>query len=101
MRLQRSIRPLLRSPAFTVTAVLTLALGIGATTAIFSVVDSVLLKPLPYPEPDRFVVPQTKLLTNGDTWAVNYGDFLDWRDEHVFAAVAAWQQAELDLTGGQ
>ena len=100
MRLQRSIRPLLRSPAFTVTAVLTLALGIGATTAIFSVVDSVLLKPLPFPEPDRFVVPQTKLLTNGDMWAIAYGDFMDWRDEHVFAAVAAWQPAELDLTAG-
>src|SRR5262245_26701441 len=53
--LRHSVRMLLRNPAFAVTAILTLALGIGATTAIFSVVDGVLLKPLPYPDPEAVV----------------------------------------------
>src|SRR5262249_58534324 len=77
----------------------TLALGIGATTAIFSVVHSVLLAPLPIGYPDRVVIPQSKQSTTGNTWSITYADFMDWRDNHVFDAVAAFQGADMDLTG--
>src|SRR5215212_2741602 len=69
-----AVRTLRRSPGFTMAAVLALALGIGATTAIFSVVDAVLLRPLPYAEPDRLAV-----IFNGTSSAVSPANFLDWR----------------------
>src|SRR4051794_22158 len=69
-----AVRTLRRSPGFTLAAVLALALGIGATTAIFSVVDAVLLRPLPYAEPDRLAV-----IFNGTSSAVSPANFLDWR----------------------
>jgi hypothetical protein len=53
--LHQTLRLLLKSPGFTITAILILGFGIGANTAIFSLINSVLLKPLPYPEPDRLV----------------------------------------------
>ena len=58
-------RTLRKSPAFTLTAVVTIALGIGASTAIFSVVHAVLLKPLPYPEPDRLTILWGEMRTRG------------------------------------
>ena len=95
----QAIRSLRRSVAFSGAAILTLALGIGATTAIFSVVRSVLLAPLPFPESDRVVVPQSTSTTTGGGWSVTYADFMDWRDHHVFGQVAVYQPAPMDLTG--
>ena len=77
--LRYAFRQLLKSPGFTCVAVLALALGIGANTAIFSVVYGVLLRPLPFPEQDRlvFVGEWSEQVPN---MSVSYPNFLDWRD---------------------
>src|SRR6185295_12143228 len=76
--LRYAIRMLLRQPGFTIVAAIALALGIGANTAIFSVVNTVLLKPLPYPESERLVwMAETSDVAN--RW-VSYPNFRDWRD---------------------
>ena len=83
--LRYAIRILLKNPGFTSVAVITLALGIGANTAIFSVVNGVLLRPLPYREPDRIVT----ILHDG--WGpVSAPDFLDWQAQsHSFKQLSA------------
>jgi predicted permease len=95
-----AFRSLRKSTSFTVAAVLTLALGVGSTTAIFSVVQSVLLKPLPFPDAERIVVPQSRKISADGAWSITYADFMDWRDNQVFDKVAAIQFAQMDLTGG-
>ncbi|HEY7337044.1 MAG TPA: ABC transporter permease [Bryobacteraceae bacterium] len=96
-----AVRGLRKSPAFALTAVLSLALGIGANTAIFTVVDGVLLKPLPFPEPDRLVqVWESKPAAGYFRNVVNGLNFLDWRERsHSFTDVAAISQIPSDLTG--
>ena len=76
------IRTLTRQPGFAATAILTLALGIGATTAIFSVVNAVVLRPMPFDEPDRIVVVTNRNLKTGNlNTTVSGPDFRDWRDQ--------------------
>jgi putative ABC transport system permease protein len=80
-------RLLLRAPGFAAVALLTLALGIGANTAIFSVLNAVLLRPLPYSDPDRLVL-AGEVDRDGEPGNVGYATFLDWRDRsHGFAAM--------------
>ncbi len=94
-------RMLMKQPGFTLIAVLTLALGIGANTAIFSVVNAVMLRPLPYSEPDRLVqVWATNPQANrwGD-W-VSYPDFRDWREQNtVFEEIGACRGFAFNLSG--
>jgi predicted permease len=93
------VRTLRKNPGFALVAVLTLALGIGANTAIFSVVESVVLAPLPYPQPDRLVV-VTENRPNLKHMDISYPDFQDWqRSTRSFAQMAALDWRDYDLTG--
>jgi predicted permease len=97
-----ALRTLRKSPGFTATALLALALGIGANTAIFSVVNAVLLKPLTYPDADRIV--QLKVISpNGDNFSASATKFNSWRRlTQIFESVAAYEYngASYNLTGG-
>ena len=102
--LRYGFRILWKSPGFTAVAVLTLALGIGANTAIFSIVNSVLLRPLPFPQPDQLVSLNEKDMRGGMPGGViantSYPDFFDWRAQnHVFENMAAFRHAGYTLTG--
>src|SRR5688572_7160609 len=96
--LRYAVRTLAGARGFALTTILTLALGIGLTTAIYSVVAAVVLRPLPFPEPDRFVIPKTLDLAGDDRWSVTYADYRDWVDARVFEHVAVFQQTDADLT---
>ena len=97
--LQYGLRMLLKHPGVTAIAVLTLALGIGANTAIFSVVNAVLLNPLPYREPDRLVSLWENVPTHG-RWRASPANFFDWKKQNtVFEDVAAFGGASMTLTG--
>jgi predicted permease len=88
---QIGLRMLRKNPGFTFVAVLTLALGIGANSAIFSVVDAMLLRPLPYPQPGRLVrIWESSLKLDSPRNVVNPANFMDWRDQtNSFEAMAA------------
>jgi putative ABC transport system permease protein len=87
-----SLRVLIKSPAFTSIVVLTLALGIGANTAIFSFANGILLRPLPYPESDRLaVIHETALKRGIASMSVSFPNFLDWREQNtVFEGIATY-----------
>ena len=97
--LKYAARVLLKSPGFVLIAVLTLALGIGANTALFSVVNGVLLRPLPFPRPNELVVLSEKT-ANFDSSSISYPNFLDWqRSNSSFASLAAYRSDDFSITG--
>ncbi len=100
--LGHGLRVLRRTPVFTLSAVLTLALGVGATTAIFTVLDRVVLRPLPYADPERLVMiweaNRPQALLHEPVSPVN---FVDYRSLPAFADAAAWWRPTVNLTSGE
>jgi len=98
--IQHAIRSLLKSPGFTLASIVALALGIGANTAIFSLVNTVLFRPLPYKDPSRLVMLWQQPPSGGMN-DLSAADFQDWRDRnHSFEQMAAIAGAAFNLTGG-
>lgn len=101
MKIAHSIRELLRSPISTLTIVVSLALGIGANLAVFSALYSVLLKPLPYPDPDRLVALYESTTDKG-TRPVALANLVDWQDQSTrFEAMAAYLKRSFGFEVGQ
>ena len=97
------MRTLARNPLLPMTAVLTLALGIGATTAVFSVVDQVILEPLPYPEPDRVVrILENNPQLDAPSLIISSPNFTTYRNENeTFDFLAAFQNRQFDFRDGE
>src|SRR5262249_3911160 len=99
--LMYGLRALRRNPGFTAAVLLTLAFGIGANTAIFSVIDAALLRPMPYPNADRLVM-LYGVPASGNYGTISPADFLDCRDQsHSFEHLSAFSHVEFNLTGQQ
>ena len=100
-----SLRVLMRAPSFALAVIAVLALGIGANTAIFSIVNTVLLRPLPFDEPERLVrlfhVPPQATFPGMPRFAVSAANFYDWkRDARLFDGMALYRSRQFTLTGG-
>jgi predicted permease len=97
--LRYALRSFGRSPGFTLVALATIAIGVGGATAIFSVVDGVVLRPLPYPDPGR-ILTVFRVTRNGDDGAFSPADFLDvQRDARQLTSLAGFREDTVDLTG--
>jgi putative ABC transport system permease protein len=96
-----ALRQLRKKPGFTAIAVVTLALGIGASTAIFSAVDTILLRPLPYRQTERLViVSETLPAMSADEIGVAASEYIDYRDRNrSFSQVASYETGGFNLTG--
>jgi putative ABC transport system permease protein len=99
--LRYGLRILLKQPGFTLVAVITLALGIGANTAIFSLVNSILLRPLPFREPDRLVrMVQASPMLGLPSWGVSQADYAAYREQNrSFESIAIYNATATNLTG--
>ncbi len=97
--LQYGVRTLLKKPLFASVVIILLALGIGANTAIFTVVNAVLLRPLPYDDPQRIVM-ITETNASGDQTWVAPADFVDWQQSNSLESIAAMRWWSANLTGG-
>ena len=99
--LRYGVRMMMKQPAFTLVAVVTLALGIGANTAIFSLVNSILLRPLPFREPDRVVrMLQASPKLGLNSWGISQADFAAYREQNrSFETIALYNSSETNLTG--
>ena len=94
-----ALRVLRKNPGYALITIATLALGIGANTALFSIVNGVLLNPLPYPQPDELVIVSASK-PNFDHGSVSYPNFRDWqRDNRTLAALGVWRRTSFSLTG--
>ena len=99
--LRDAARALRHHPTFTLATVLTIALGIGANTAVFSVVHAVLLRPLPYPDADRLTWIAPHHDQTGQDTSGSRGDFLHWKQQtHLFEKMAAYGTQDLNLVAG-
>ena len=95
--LRYALRQLRRAPAVTLAVLLTFMLGIGVTTAVYTVVYDALLAPLPYPQPQQLVIIWSR--TDGERNVVSAGDFLDWkRQSSAFQQLAAWNESSSNLS---
>ena len=100
--LRLGFRQLLRAPGFAVTAILTLALGIGATTALFTVVNAVLLEPLPFPDSNKLIQVWRSELPALTYGSASYARYLDWREhQRVFTELGAWSPRGVTIAGPQ
>src|SRR5262245_276796 len=100
--LRHAFRSLLRAPAFAIVTILTLALGIGANTAIFSIVNGVILRPLGYPKPEQLMYLTTQFPAFGfDQFWVSAPEYFEFRElNQTFAAVGAYTTGEVNLSAG-